>query len=174
MTNTTTQNINSKHVQRPMVFDAQQLAERVAKAKAEYLEGKYEHGAWRYQAAVIESTPTLQMLLELTLKLEKEGRPLFPHAYEASASPGYYRAYFYRPQGEIDADIAALTVKIEEEYRAEIESWNASQVELLASQLYEAEKKKAADAENKKEEKAKAKALEEAQTYFASITKEGK
>lgn len=170
-TNTTTQ---KQHLQRPMVFDAKKLVTRVEKATTEFMEGKYEHGAWRYQAAVIESTPTLQMLLELTLKLEKEGRPLFPHAYEASAMPGYYRAYFYRPQEEIDADIAALTVKIEEEYKTEIESWNASQVKLLASQLYEAEKKKVEEAERKKEEKAKAKALEEAQTYFASITKEGK
>jgi hypothetical protein len=165
--------MNKEHVKQPMIFNAEELQSRISKATEQYLEGQYAEGSWRYPAAVIESTPTLQMLLERTIELTKQGQALYPHADPAEGFPGYWRACFWKPQAEIDSDIVALKESLESDYRAEIERFNSAQVEILAQQLYEAEQRKAAEAERKKEEKAQAKALEEAKAYFASISKEG-
>lgn len=173
-TNNTTNNAKA-HVQMPKTFSQEEFDARLEKAKSEYLEGKYEHNRWVYPAAVIKSVPTLQMLLELVIQKDKEGQSLYPYGDEAEGMVGYYRVMLWKPKAEIDADIAALKTKVEEEYKFEIESFNAAQLELLTQQLLAQEQAKERKKQEDKEAKQLAQAKADAEAYFASLNKkEGK
>lgn len=169
-----TTNTNQKHVQRPMVFDAKELEARFEAEKTKHLEGYYNERQWLYPAAIIESMPTLQMLLELVIQKEKDGQSLYPYGEQAEGIPGYYKAHFWKPKTEIEADLEALKLKVEQEYKFEIESFNAAQVELLTQQLLAQEQAKERKKQEEKENKQLAQAKADAEAYFASITKEGK
>jgi len=160
----TTKQNTKHHVQQPMVFSPEVLAERQAKAIERY---KGSHAASQQV-----DEPILIRYTEKVIELVAAGYSLNEKLPCRSGNHSY-SAYFSKPAAMQEADIEALKLEVEEKYRNEIAEANARNEELLAQQLYEAEKRKLEEAERKKDEKLREQARKEAADYFASI-KEGK
>lgn len=153
-----------QHVQQPMVFSPEVLAERQAKAIERY---KGSHAACQ---AVDE--PILIRYTEKVIELVAAGYSL-NEKLPCRSGTHSYSAYFNKPESLQVQEIEALKLEVEEKYRNEVAEANTANEELLAQQLYEAEKRKLEEAERKKDEKLREQARKEAADYFASI-KEGK
>ncbi|WP_278421033.1 hypothetical protein [Stutzerimonas kunmingensis] len=156
---------NSKlHVQQPMIFSPEVLAERQTKAIDRY---KGSHAACQ---AVDE--PILLLYTKKVVELLADGYSL-NEKLPCRSGPNTYAAYFSKPAAMQEADIEALKSEIEEALKSEIEAFNAEQESILAEQLYQAQVAKERKAAEEKEQKAREAAKKEAADYFASI-KEGK
>ncbi len=153
-----------QHVQQPRILDQADLDARIEKAIDRY---KGSHAACQ---AVDE--PILIRYTEKVIELVAAGYSL-NEKLPCRSGTHSYTAYFSKPAAMQEADIEALKLEVEEKYRNEIAEANARNEELLAQQLYEAEKRKLEEAERKKDEKLREQARKEAADYFASI-KEGK
>ncbi|EHY77822.1 hypothetical protein PstZobell_10329 [Stutzerimonas stutzeri ATCC 14405 = CCUG 16156] len=153
-----------QHVQQPMVFSPEVLAERQAKAIERY---KGSHAACQHV-----DEPILIRYTEKVIELVAAGYSLNEKLPCRSGNHSY-SAYFSKPAAMQEQEIEALKLEVEEKYRNEIAEANARNEELLAQQLYEAEKRKLEEAERKKDEKLREQARKEAADFFASI-KEGK
>ena len=154
-----------QHVQQPMVFSPEVLAERQAKAIERY---KGSHAACQQV-----DEPILIRYTEKVIELVAAGYSL-NEKLPCRSGTHSYSAYFNKPESLQVQEIEALKLEVEEKYRNEIAEANARNEELLAQQLYEAEKRKLEEAERKKDEKLREQARKEAADYFASITKENK
>lgn len=158
-------NQNTKqHVQQPRQLDKGELDARIEKAIERY---KGSHASCQ---AVDE--PILIRYTEKVIELASQGYTLHP-TLPCHAAPGNYSGYMLKPESLQVQEIEKLKAEVEEKYRNEIAEANARNEELLAQQLYEAEKRKLEEAERKKDEKLREQARKEAADYFASI-KEGK
>ena len=153
-----------QHVQQPRILDQGELDARIEKAIERY---KGSHAACQ---AVDE--PILLLYTKKVIELLADGYSLNEKLPCRSGNHSY-SAYFNKPEQLQEEEIEALKLEVEEKYRNEIAEANARNEELLAQQLYEAEKRKLEEAERKKEEKLREQARKEAADYFASI-KEGK
>ncbi|MDH0728000.1 hypothetical protein N5D27_15985 [Stutzerimonas stutzeri] len=153
-----------QHVQQPMTFSPEVLAERQAKAIERY---KGSHAA-SHQV----DEPILIRYTEKVIELVAAGYSL-NEKLPCRSGTHSYTAYFSKPEQLQEEEIGALKLEVEAKYKAEIEAFNAEQESILAEQLYQAQKKKEEEAERKKEEKLREQARKEAADYFASI-KEGK
>lgn len=153
-----------QHVQQPRQFEQSELDARIEKAIERY---KGSHAACQ---AVDE--PILIRYTEKVIELVAAGYSLNEKLPCRSGNHSY-SAYFNKPEQLQEEEIEKLKAEVEEKYRNEIAEANARNEELLAQQLYEAEKRKLEEAERKKDEKLREQARKEAADYFASI-KEGK
>lgn len=153
-----------QHVQQPMVFSPEVLAERQAKVEHQYRNS--------HQAAEKVQDAILVGYTKRVLELASQGYTLHP-SLPCHAAPGNYSGYMLKHESLQVQEIEKLKAEVEEKYRNEIAEANAQNEELLAQQLYEAEKRKQEEAERKKDEKLREQARKEAADYFASI-KEGK
>ncbi len=149
-----------QHVQQPMILSAEVLAERQTKAIERY---KGSHASCQ---AVDE--PILLLYTKKVIELLADGYSL-NEKLPCRSGPNVYAAYFNKPEKLQEEEIGALKLEVEEKYRNEIAEANAQNEELLAQQLYEAEKRKLEEAERKKDEKLREQARKEAADYFASI-----
>lgn len=169
---------NKQHVQQPMVFTEADLDQRKETAKQRYLQGEYRSSAYsggmfHFPATEVVSWRTPDQMIDGVMALAIEGRKRFTDE-PVTMAVGYYAVRFFKADNVIDQELQVIYEKVEADYRSEIEAFNATQVELLAQQLYEAEKRKQEKKEQEKEDKAKASALAEAQAYFQSLVNEGK
>ncbi|MEW9046701.1 MAG: hypothetical protein AB2387_06440 [Stutzerimonas stutzeri] len=156
---------NSKlHVQQPRQFEQSELDARIEKAIERY---KGSHAACQHV-----DEPILIRYTEKVIELISQGYT-FNTKLPCRSGPNVYAGYFNKPANLREEEIEALKLEVEEKYRNEIAEANARNEELLAQQLYEAEKRKLEEAERKKDEKLREQARKEAADYFASI-KEGK
>lgn len=160
----TTKQNTKQHVQQPRILDKGELDARIEKAIERY---KGSHAACQ---AVDE--PILLLYTKKVIELLADGYSL-NEKLPCRSGPNVYAAYFNKPEQLQEEEIEALKLEVEEKYRNEIAEANARNEELLAQQLYEAEKRKLEEAERKKDEKLREQARKEAADYFASI-KEGK
>lgn len=149
-----------QHVQQPMVFSPEVLAERQTKAIERY---KGSHAACQHV-----DEPILIRYTEKVIELISQGYT-FNTKLPCRSGPNVYAGYFNKPANLQEEEIEALKLEAEEKYKAEIEAFNAEQESILAQQLYEAEKRKLEEAERRKEEKLREQARKEAADYFASI-----
>lgn len=154
MTNT------KQHLGRPMIFSQEELDTLIVKAEEQYRNS--------LQACHRLNKPLFPLFLEELIRLHSEGYSLHP-TLPSSTGPGSYNCFLIKPEALQAADLEQIKIEVKEKFLFDIENHNKANTELLASQLYEAEKKKAEEAERKRDEKAKAKALEEAQTYFNNL-----
>ncbi|RSH69356.1 hypothetical protein [Stutzerimonas stutzeri] len=159
----TTKQNTKQHVQQPMIFSPEVLAERQAKAIERY---KGSHASCQ---AVDE--PILIRYTEKVIELVAAGYSLNEKLPCRSGNHSY-SAYFNKPEQLQEEEIEALKLEVEEKYKAEIEAFNAEQESILAEQLYQAQVAKERKAAEEKERKAREAAKKEAADYFASI-KEG-
>jgi len=143
-----------------MILSAEVLAERQTKAIERY---KGSHASCQ---AVDE--PILLLYTKKVIELLADGYSL-NEKLPCRSGPNVYAAYFNKPEKLQEEEIGALKLEVEEKYRNEIAEANAQNEELLAQQLYEAEKRKLEEAERKKDEKLREQARKEAADYFASI-----
>ncbi|QXP26336.1 hypothetical protein KVH38_03305 [Stutzerimonas stutzeri] len=156
---------NSKlHVQQPRTLDQADLDARIEKAIERY---KGSHAACQQV-----DEPILIRYTEKVIELISQGYT-FNTKLPCRSGPNFYSAYFSKPEQLQEEEIENLKADVEEKYKSEIAEANARNEELLAQQLYEAEKRKQEEAERKKDEKLREQARKEAADYFASI-KEGK
>ena len=149
-----------QHVQQPMILSAEVLAERQTKAIERY---KGSHAACHQI-----DEPILIRYTEKVLELAEQGYTLHS-SLPCHAAPGNYSGYMLKPESLQVQEIEKLKAEVEEKYKSEIAEANARNEELLAQQLYEAEKRKLEEAERKKDEKLREQARKEAADYFASI-----
>ena len=134
---------NSKlHVQQPMIFSPEVLAERQTKAIDRY---KGSHAACQ---AVDE--PILLLYTKKVVELLADGYSL-NEKLPCRSGPNTYAAYFSKPAAMQEADIEALKSEIEEALKSEIEAFNAEQESILAEQLYQAQVAKERKAAEEKE-----------------------
>ncbi len=160
----TTKQNTKQHVQQPMVFSPEVLAERQAKAIERY---KGSHAACQQV-----DEPILLRYTQKVIELAEQGYTLHP-SLPCNAAPGNYSGYMLKPESLQVQEIEKLKADVEEKYKAEIEAFNAEQESILAEQLYQAQVAKERKAAEEKEHKAREAAKKEAAEYFASI-KEGK
>jgi len=153
-----------QHVQQPMVFSPEVLAERQAKAIERY---KGSHAACQQI-----DEPILIRYTEKVIELISQGYT-FNTKLPCRSGPNIYAGYFNKPEQLQEEDIANIKLEVEAKYKAEIEAFNAEQESILAEQLYQAQVAKERKAAEEKERKAREAAKKEAADYFASI-KEGK
>lgn len=154
-------NQNTKqHVQQPMTFSPEVLAERQAKAIERY---KGSHAACQQV-----DEPILIRYTEKVIELISQGYT-FNTKLPCRSGPNVYAGYFNKPAELQEEDIEALKLEVEEKYKAEIEAFNAEQQSILAEQLYQAQVAKERKAAEEKEHKAREAAKKEAAEYFASI-----
>ena len=156
----TTKQNTKQHVQQPMVFSPEVLEERQAKVEHQYRNS--------HQAAEKVQDAILVGYTKRVLELAASGFTLHP-SLPCHAAPGNYSGYMLKPESLQVQEIEKLKAEVEEKYRNEIAEANARNEELLAQQLYEAEKRKLEEAERKKDEKLREQARKEAADYFASI-----
>ncbi len=156
----TTKQNTKQHVQQPMTFSPEVLAERQAKAIERY---KGSHAACHHVDEQI-----LIRYTEKVIELISQGYT-FNTKLPCRSGPNIYAGYFSKPESLQVQEIEAIKLEVEEKYRNEIAEANARNEELLAQQLYEAEKRKLEEAERKKDEKLREQARKEAADYFASI-----
>ncbi|WP_278414268.1 hypothetical protein [Stutzerimonas kunmingensis] len=149
-----------QHVQQPMTFCPEVLAERKAKAEHQYRNSHM--AAEKVQDAILVG------YTKRVLELASQGYTLHP-SLPCHAAPGNYSGYMLKPESLQVQEIEKLKAEVEEKYKSEIEAFNAEQQSILAEQLYQAQKKKEEEAERKKEEKLREQARKEAADYFASI-----
>ena len=149
-----------QHVQQPMTFSPEVLAERQAKVEHQYRNS--------HQAAEKVQDAILVGYTKRVLELASQGYTLHP-SLPCHAAPGNYSGYMLKPESLQVQEIEKLKAEVEDKYRNEIAEANARNEELLAQQLYEAEKRKLEEAERKKDEKLREQARKEAADYFASI-----
>lgn len=165
---------SKQHVQQPKTFDQADLDQRCEKVKAQYLNGHYKrygeytHGQWVFPATVPVSAYSVEELVDKLIDFAIAGQPRFKNE-KIVCSVGFNSALVYKPQADLDADLAILFEEEKASYEQEIEAFNQQQVELLAAQLYEQEQKKEQKKKEDLEAKQKAKALAEAQEYFQSL-----
>lgn len=158
-------NQNTKlHVQQPRQLDKGELDARIEKAIDRY---KGSHAASQQV-----DEPILIRYTEKVIELVAAGYSL-NEKLPCRSGTHSYSAYFNKPEELQQQEIEALKLEVEEKYKSEIAEANARNEELLAQQLYEAEKRKLEEAERKKDEKLREQARKEAADYFATI-KEGK
>lgn len=160
----TTKQNTKLHVQQPRILDQGELDARIKKAIERY---KGSHAACQHV-----DEPILIRYTEKVIELVAAGYSL-NEKLPCRSGTHSYSAYFNKPANLQEEEIEALKLEVEEKYKSEIAEANARNEELLAQQLYEAEKRKLEEAERKKDEKLREQARKEAADYFASI-KEGK
>ncbi len=160
----TTKQNTKQHVQQPMTFSPEVLAERQAKAIERY---KGSHAACQHV-----DEPILIRYTEKVIELVADGYSLNEKLPCRSGNHSY-SAYFNKPEQLQEEEIEALKLEVEEKYKSELDSWNTEQENILAEQLYQAQVAKERKAAEEKEHKAREAAKKEAADYFASI-KEGK
>ena len=153
-----------QRVQQPRQLDQVELDARIEKAIERY---KGSHAACQQV-----DEPILIRYTEKVIELISQGYT-FNTKLPCRSGPNIYAGYFNKPEQLQEEEIEALKLEVEEKYKSEIAEANARNEELLAQQLYEAEKRKLEEAERKKDEKLREQARKEAADYFASI-KEGK
>jgi len=153
-----------QHVQQPRILDQVELDARIEKAVERY---KGSHAACQQV-----DEPILIRYTEKVIELISQGYT-FNTKLPCRSGPNVYAGYFNKPANLQEEDIANIKLEVEAKYKAEIEAFNAEQENILAEQLYQAQKKKEEEAERRKEEKLREQARKEAADYFASI-KEGK
>ncbi len=149
-----------QHVQQPRILDQVELDARIEKAIDRY---KGSHAACQQV-----DEPILIRYTEKVIELISQGYT-FNTKLPCRSGPNIYAGYFSKPEQLQEEEIEALKLEVEEKYRNEIAEANARNEELLAQQLYEAEKRKLEEAERKKDEKLREQARKEAADYFASI-----
>ncbi len=160
----TTKQNTKLHVQQPRTLDQADLDARIEKAIERY---KGSHAACQQV-----DEPILIRYTEKVIELISQGYT-FNTKLPCRSGPNFNAAYFNKPEQLQEEEIEKLKAEVEEKYKSEIEAFNAEQENILAEQLYQAQKKKEEEAERKKEEKLREQARKEAADYFASI-KEGK
>ena len=160
----TTKQNTKQHVQQPMTFSPEVLAERQTKAIERY---KGSHASCQ---AVDE--PILLLYTKKVVELVAAGYTL-NEKLPCRSGPNVNAAYFTKPAAMQEQEIEAIKLEVEAKYKAEIEAFNAEQESILAEQLYQAQVAKERKAAEEKEHKAREAAKKEAADYFASI-KEGK
>jgi len=153
-----------QHVQQPRILDQVELDARIEKAIDRY---KGSHAACQQV-----DEPILIRYTEKVIELISQGYT-FNTKLPCRSGPNIYAGYFSKPEQLQEEEIEKLKAEVEEKYRNEVAEANTANEELLAQQLYEAEKRKLEEAERKKDEKLREQARKEAADYFASI-KEGK
>ncbi|MBD3876113.1 hypothetical protein IEG05_12835 [Pseudomonas kunmingensis] len=152
---------NSKlHVQQPRILDQGELDARIEKAIERY---KGSHAACHRV-----DEPILIRYTEKVIELISQGYT-FNTKLPCRSGPNVYAGYFNKPANLQEEEIEALKLEVEEKYRNEVAEANTANEELLAQQLYEAEKRKLEEAERTKDEKLREQARKEAADYFASI-----
>lgn len=149
-----------QHLGRPMIFSQEELDSLIENAENQYRNS--------IQATHRLNKPLFPLFCEELIQLHSEGYSLHP-TLPASSGPGSYNCYLNRPEALLAADIEALKVKVEADYRKSIESFNAAQVELLTQQLVEAEQAKERKKLAEREAKQHAQAAADAQEYFNSL-----
>ena len=152
--------MTKQHVKRPMKFNQTELDARIEKVI-----GRYEGSHASCQAV---DEPILLLYTKKVVELVAAGYTL-NEKLPCRSGPNTYAAYFTKPAAMQEQEIEALKLAVEEKYKSEIAEANTANEELLAQQLYEAEKRKLAEAERKKDEKLRDQTRKEAQDYFASI-----
>lgn len=160
----TTKQNTKLHVQQPRQLDKGELDARIEKAIERY---KGSHAACQQV-----DEPILIRYTEKVIELVAAGYSL-NEKLPCRSGTHSYSAYFNKPESLQGQEIQAIKLEVEEKYRNEIAEANTANEELLAQQLYEAEKRKQEEAERKKDEKLREQARKEAADFFASI-KEGK
>ncbi|MEX5447472.1 hypothetical protein [Stutzerimonas stutzeri] len=160
----TTKQNTKQHVQQPMTFSPEVLAERQAKAIERY---KGSHAASQQV-----DEPILIRYTEKVIDLISQGYT-FNTKLPCRSGSNFYSAYFNKPEQLQEEEIEALKLEVEAKYKAEIEAHNEAQIELLTIQLAAQEEAKEKKKQEEKEAKRLADARKEAEAFFASI-KEGK
>lgn len=156
----TTKQNTKQHVQQPMTFSPEVLAERQAKAIERY---KGSHAACQHV-----DEPILIRYTEKVIELVAAGYSL-NEKLPCRSGTHSYTAYFSKPAAMQEADIEALKLEVEAKYKAEIEAHNEAQIELLTIQLAAQEEAKEKKKQEEKEAKRLADARKEAEAFFASI-----
>jgi len=149
-----------QHVQQPMVFSPEVLAERQAKAIERY---KGSHAACQQI-----DEPILIRYTEKVIELISQGYT-FNTKLPCRSGNHSYSAYFNKPEQLQEEEIEALKLEVEAKYKAEIEAHNEAQIELLTIQLAAQEEAKEKKKQEEKEAKRLADARKEAEAFFASI-----
>lgn len=169
--------VNKQHVQMAKQFSQSDLEALQAEARTKVMEGHYQSsdygsGRWIYPAAAERQFfNNFEQFLAYVGDMAVAGISIFPFD-SPSHSPAHWSITFYRPQEEIDALLTQSDIDVEQQYKADLEAWNNTQISLLADQLYQAQKNKEEKIQREKEDKAKAKALEEAQAFINKQLKE--
>lgn len=148
-------------VQQPRILDQADLDARIEKTVERY---KNSHASCQ---AVDE--PILLLYTKKVVELVAAGYSL-NEKLPCRSGTNTFAAYFTKPAAMQEQEIEALKLQVEEKYRSEIAEANTANEELLAQQLYEAEKRKLAEAERKKDEKLRDQTRKDAQEYFMTIT----
>ncbi|MGJ3593664.1 hypothetical protein [Stutzerimonas stutzeri] len=156
----TTKQNTKLHVQQPRILDQGELDARIEKAIERY---KGSHAACQQV-----DEPILIRYTEKVIELVAAGYSL-NEKLPCRSGTHSYSAYFSKPEQLQEEEIEALKLEVEEKYRNEVAEANTANEELLAQQLYEAEKRKQEEAERKKDEKLREQARKEAADFFASI-----
>lgn len=156
----TTKQNTKQHVQQPMTFSPEVLAERQAKAIERY---KGSHAACHHIDEQI-----LPRYTEKVIELVAAGYSLNEKLPCRSGNHSY-SAYFNKPEQLQEEEIEALKLEVEAKYKAEIEAHNEAQIELLTIQLAAQEEAKEKKKQEEKEAKRLADARKEAEAFFASI-----
>lgn len=149
-----------QHVQQPMTFSPEVLAERQAKAIERY---KGSHAACHHV-----DEPILLLYTKKVIELVAAGYSLNEKLPCRSGNHSY-SAYFNKPEQLQEEEIEALKLEVEAKYKAEIEAHNEAQIELLTIQLAAQEEAKEKKKQEEKEAKRLADARKEAEAFFASI-----
>lgn len=149
-----------QHVQQPMTFSPEVLAERQAKAIERY---KGSHAASQQV-----DEPILIRYTEKVIDLISQGYT-FNTKLPCRSGSNFYSAYFSKPAELQEEEIQAMKLEVEAKYKAEIEAHNEAQIELLTIQLAAQEEAKEKKKQEEKEAKRLADARKEAEAFFASI-----
>lgn len=154
------QSTKKQHVQRPMLFNQSELDSRIE---------THLHHYHKLNSTLLLRAEHSFTFLALFQEAVLEGRSLVHDVHHPVLTHPFIVHMTKLPK-ETEQEIEDVKQRAEDEYRAEIEAFNKANEELLATQLYEAEKKKAEEVAQRKDEKMKEAARKEAAEYFASIT----
>lgn len=172
------QNTNQKAVVKmARIVDVNELAERQQEAVNKLMEGHYidtlSGGYYSHPASVTESFNNVDSFLDYVADQAVAGTERYPHIFPI-LNPTCMQITYYKPKEELDVLIQEVKEKAKADYLASIEAWNAEQINLLTSQLYQQAKAKEEKVIADKEAKALAAAKAEAEKFIQSQITEGK
>ena len=151
---------NTKHVQRPMIFNQNDLDALIQTAEQEYRNS--------LNACHRLNKPVFALFCEELIKLHDQGYTIH-QTLPASAGRESYSIYLTKPEALQADDLEQIRTDVEAKYLQSIEDHNKTQIELLTKQLYDQEQAKELRKQQEKESKQRAQAAADAQEYFNTI-----
>lgn len=164
-----------QHFTTPMQFSQSELEARQEKAKAQYLNGHYDHQSrdFVYPSTTLHSFNNLEELVDFVAEKALEGCPRFP-GYMMRSGIAYYDIRVMKPKQQQEQELQALFEQVETDYRSELAHDLEAKRQILINQMVAQEKAKEEKKAQEKEQKLLAQATADADAYISSLIKEQK